>query len=138
LGNVTASSGTIPNPFTFQGWQFDSQTGYYYTGSGFYDPATGQGFGCHDKGPVDPGEDLCREDEPLWCHGVCNDKNPYYAALTSGQVVLLKDDHGGDFPISGGGGGGGGDEEGGDVRSAPAAIPEQARYVYEYVLSHDL
>lgn len=42
---------------------FDSATGFYYTGSGYYDPATGQSFGCQDVGWVDPGEDGCGEDE---------------------------------------------------------------------------
>jgi len=64
LGNATAS-GSVPNPFTFQGGMYDSQTGYYYTGSGYYDPATEQSFGCHDNGRYDPGEDNCGEDEPL-------------------------------------------------------------------------
>jgi len=85
LGNAT-SSGSVPNPFTFQGWQFDSQTGYYYTGSGYYDPATAQSFGCHDKGPVDPGEDLCGEDENPTCGGVCISKNPHWKVLLGGMV----------------------------------------------------
>jgi hypothetical protein len=63
LGNITSSSGTVSNPFTFQGGIYDSSTGFYNTGSGYYDPATGQAFGCRDKGWWDPGEDLCGEDE---------------------------------------------------------------------------
>ncbi|HEX8918427.1 MAG TPA: hypothetical protein VF898_07985 [Chloroflexota bacterium] len=63
LGNVTSSTGTTPNPFTFQGGMDDSRTGFYYTGSGYYDPSNGQSFGCQDQGWVDPGEDLCGEDE---------------------------------------------------------------------------
>jgi hypothetical protein len=63
LGNATCTSCTVANAITFQGATFDSQTGFYYTGSGYYDPATGQAFGCKDKGRVDPGEDLCGEDE---------------------------------------------------------------------------
>jgi hypothetical protein len=64
MGNAT-STGNVPNSFTFNSWTIDSQTGYYYTGSGYYDPATGQSFGCKDKGPYDtPGsEDFCGEDE---------------------------------------------------------------------------
>jgi hypothetical protein len=64
LGNAT-SSGNVPNSFTFNGWMFNSLTGYCYTGSGYYDPATGQSFGCKDRGPYDtPGsEDFCGEDE---------------------------------------------------------------------------
>ncbi|MGH2443067.1 MAG: hypothetical protein ACRDFX_07890 [Chloroflexota bacterium] len=53
-----------------QGWAFDSKTGYYYTGSGCYDPASGQTIGCHDKGMYDPGEDICGEDENPACHRV--------------------------------------------------------------------
>jgi RHS repeat-associated protein len=63
LGSITSSSGTVSNPFTFQGGVYDSQTGFYNTGSGYYDPATGRTFGCQDKGWWDPGEDLCGEDE---------------------------------------------------------------------------
>ena len=63
LGTIISSSGTVSNPFTYQGGIFDSQTGFYNTGSGYYDPATGQAFGCQDKGWWDPGEDLCGEDE---------------------------------------------------------------------------
>jgi RHS repeat-associated protein len=74
LGNITSSSGTVSNPFTFQGGIFDSQTGFYNTGSGYYDPATGRAFGCQDKGLVDPGEDLCKEDENPSCGGVCSSR----------------------------------------------------------------
>jgi YD repeat-containing protein len=62
LGNAT-TTGSVPNPFTFGGMTFDSATGFYYTGSGYYDPANGQSFGCQDVGWVDPGEDGCGEDE---------------------------------------------------------------------------
>ncbi|MGH2409557.1 MAG: hypothetical protein ACRDGS_04210, partial [Chloroflexota bacterium] len=76
MGNTT-SSGSVPNPFTYQGWAFDSKTGYYYTGSGYYDPATGQTIGCHDKGMYDPGEDLCGKDEPAECGGTCSTMPAY-------------------------------------------------------------
>jgi len=42
---------------------YDSSTHFYYLGDGYYDPAIGQSFGCQDNGWVDPGEDLCGEDE---------------------------------------------------------------------------
>jgi hypothetical protein len=71
LGAAT-SSGSVPNPYTFGGGSYDSTTGFYYTGSGYYDPATGQSFGCKDKGRYDPGEDLCGEDENPACGGVCS------------------------------------------------------------------
>ena len=71
LGNTT-SSGSVPNPFTYQGGMYDSSTQTYYTGSGYYDPATGQSFGCKDNGPIDPGEDRCGEDENAGCGGVCS------------------------------------------------------------------
>jgi hypothetical protein len=80
LGNA-ASTGSVPNPFTFQGGMYDSQTGYYYTGSGYYDPANGQTFGCHDRGPYDPGEDLCGEDENPACGGVCS------GGQSSGSII---------------------------------------------------
>jgi YD repeat-containing protein len=70
MGNVTSTSGSVSNPFTFHGWIYDSSNKLYYTGSGYYDPATGQGIGCHDKGRIDgtsrnprSGEDYCGEDE---------------------------------------------------------------------------
>ncbi|HZU14438.1 MAG TPA: hypothetical protein VFB58_16480 [Chloroflexota bacterium] len=65
LGNIRSSTTPVANPFTFQGGMHDSATGVYYTGSGYYDPANGQAFGCQDQGWVDPGEDLCGEDEPF-------------------------------------------------------------------------
>src|SRR5579884_1510202 len=57
MGNITSSTTPVANPFTFQGAMYDSATGVYYTGSGYYDPANGQSFGCQDQGWVDPGED---------------------------------------------------------------------------------
>lgn len=63
MGNVTSSTGSVANPFTYEGGMYDSQTHYYYTGSCYYDPANGQSFGCKDHGSVDPGEDSCGEDE---------------------------------------------------------------------------
>jgi hypothetical protein len=51
LGAFTVSGAQqVSNPFTYQGWMYDSQTGYYYTDSGYRDTATGQSFGCHDVG----------------------------------------------------------------------------------------
>ncbi len=50
LGNVTSSSGSAPNAFTVEGMSFDHSTGFYFTGSGYYDPTTGQSVGCKDKG----------------------------------------------------------------------------------------
>jgi len=64
LGNAT-SSGSVPNPFTFQGGMYDSSTHYYYTGHDYYDPATGQSFGCKD---TRANEDACGEDEPFTDH----------------------------------------------------------------------
>jgi YD repeat-containing protein len=72
LGNVTSTSGSVSNPFTFQGGIYDSVNKLYYTGSGYYDPATGQSFGCKDKGHASPdprldaSEDKCGEDEWSW------------------------------------------------------------------------
>jgi hypothetical protein len=45
---------------------YDKNSGFYYTGSGYYDPANGQLFGCKDKGRKEPGEDNCGEDEWHW------------------------------------------------------------------------
>jgi YD repeat-containing protein len=73
MGNVTSTSGSVSNPFTFQGGIYDSVNKLYYMGSGYYDPATGQMIGCRDKGAVDPWEDGCNvEDENPACHGLCS------------------------------------------------------------------
>jgi YD repeat-containing protein len=98
LGNITSSSGTVSNPFTFQGGIFDSSTGFYNTGSGYYDPATGRAFGCHDKGWWDPGEDLCGEDEGVFgqsaqdpsntCLVVTNGYGTAYAHVVYANFIL--------------------------------------------------
>jgi hypothetical protein len=59
LNNVTSSSGSVPTPFTFGDAREDSHTGFYYTGSGYNDRATGQSFSCQDRAP--PGQDQCIE-----------------------------------------------------------------------------
>lgn len=41
-GNVTASTGTVANPFEFAGAYKDAESGFYYLGSRYYDPATEQ------------------------------------------------------------------------------------------------
>lgn len=41
-GNVTASTGTLSNPFRVAGQYLDSETGFYYLRARYYDPATGQ------------------------------------------------------------------------------------------------
>lgn len=90
LGNAT-SSGTVPNPYTFGSASYDSHTGFYYTGSGYYDPATGQSFGCKDKGWVDPGEDLCGEDEGSYTYTAAlhpQQTNGY--KIDTGSTVRIK------------------------------------------------
>jgi YD repeat-containing protein len=95
LGNITSSSGSASNPFTFQGGIYDSVNKLYYTGAGYYDPATGQSFGCHDKGAVDPGEDNCGEDEVPICGGVCTHPvrvgtSAYVSTPAAGFELLLR------------------------------------------------
>jgi len=41
-GNLTSSSGSVANPFQFQGQYLDSVSGLYYLRARFYDPTTGQ------------------------------------------------------------------------------------------------
>ena len=42
FGNLTASSGTITNPFQYTGREFDSETGLYYYRARYYDPNIGR------------------------------------------------------------------------------------------------
>ena len=42
FGKLTASTGTIANPFQYTGREFDSETGLYYYRAGYYDPANGR------------------------------------------------------------------------------------------------
>jgi RHS repeat-associated protein len=41
-GNVTTSTGTVPNRLLYSGQYMDSQSGLYYLRARYYDPATGQ------------------------------------------------------------------------------------------------
>jgi RHS repeat-associated protein len=41
-GNVTASSGSLTNPFQYTGREFDSETGMYYYRARYFDPSTGR------------------------------------------------------------------------------------------------
>ena len=41
-GNVTASSGSLANPFQYTGREMDSETGLYYYRARYYDPSTGR------------------------------------------------------------------------------------------------
>jgi RHS repeat-associated protein len=42
FGKITASSGSVANPFRYTGRDFDSETGLYYYRARYYDPATGR------------------------------------------------------------------------------------------------
>ena len=42
FGKVTASTGTLTNPFQFTGREFDQETGVYYYRHRYYDPQTGR------------------------------------------------------------------------------------------------
>jgi RHS repeat-associated protein len=41
-GNVTATSGSLTNPFQYSGREFDSETGLYYYRARYYDPSVGR------------------------------------------------------------------------------------------------
>ena len=41
-GNLTASSGSVSNPLSYTGREFDSETGLYYYRSRYYDPGSGR------------------------------------------------------------------------------------------------
>ncbi len=56
----------MPNPLRYRGAVFESATGLYYTGRGYYDPTIGRSRSrCKDIGSLDSstGEDRCGEDE---------------------------------------------------------------------------
>jgi RHS repeat-associated protein len=42
FGNLTASTGTVTNPFQYTGREFDSETGLYYYRARYYDPVGGR------------------------------------------------------------------------------------------------
>jgi RHS repeat-associated protein len=42
FGKLTASSGSVANPFRYTGREFDSTTGLYYYLARYYDPSTGR------------------------------------------------------------------------------------------------
>jgi RHS repeat-associated protein len=42
FGNLTASTGTVTNPFQYTGREFDSETGLYYYRARYYDPTIGR------------------------------------------------------------------------------------------------
>ena len=42
FGNLTASTGTITNPFQYTGREFDSETSLYYYRARYYDPMSGR------------------------------------------------------------------------------------------------
>jgi RHS repeat-associated protein len=42
FGNLTASTGTITNPYQYTGREFDSETGLYYYRARYYDPIVGR------------------------------------------------------------------------------------------------
>ena len=42
FGKLTASTGTVTNPFQYTGREFDSETGLYYYRARYYDPASGR------------------------------------------------------------------------------------------------
>src|SRR5262249_12834529 len=41
-GNLTASSGSVSNPFQYTGREFDSETGLYFDRARYYDPTVGR------------------------------------------------------------------------------------------------
>lgn len=41
-GKLTASSGSVPNPISYTGREFDSETGLYYYRARYYDPSVGR------------------------------------------------------------------------------------------------
>jgi RHS repeat-associated protein len=41
-GNITASAGSVVNPFRYTGREWDSETGLYYYRARYYDPQTGR------------------------------------------------------------------------------------------------
>jgi YD repeat-containing protein len=110
-GNVTSQTGSTTNPLTFQGWMYDSSSGFYYTGSGgYYDPSVGMQTGAKDHTWCDPGEDAAGEDE--------------YDPTGLG-------------PRCPGAGNGGGDSSSGSMRLTPSEL-RNARIIYSIARAHHL
>src|SRR6185437_10933981 len=42
FGKLTATNGSLTNPFRYTGREFDSETGLYYYRARYYDPTTGR------------------------------------------------------------------------------------------------
>jgi len=57
FGNLTASTGTITNPFRYTGREFDSETGLYYYRARYYDATAGR-FLSEDPTRFDAGIDF--------------------------------------------------------------------------------
>jgi RHS repeat-associated protein len=57
FGNLTASTGTVTNPFQYTGREFDSETGLYYYRARYYDLTTGR-FLSEDSIRFDAGTNL--------------------------------------------------------------------------------
>ena len=57
FGKITASSGSVSNPFRYTGRDFDSETGLYYYRARYYDPSTGR-FITEDPWHFDGGIDF--------------------------------------------------------------------------------
>lgn len=57
FGNIITSTGSANNPYTYAGYQYDEETGYYYLQSRFYDPITAR-FLSEDTYRGDPNDPL--------------------------------------------------------------------------------
>lgn len=52
FGNLTASTGTVTNPYRYTGREFDPETGLYYERARYYDPTAGRFL---SEGPIEYG-----------------------------------------------------------------------------------
>ena len=75
-GNITSSSGSIANPFQFQGQFLDPTSGLYYMRNRYFDPASGQ-FVCRD-----PAVSATRQPYSYAGDTPLNAKDPLVLALT--------------------------------------------------------
>ncbi|WP_368292719.1 kelch repeat-containing protein [Dehalobacter sp. TBBPA1] len=57
FGNILEQTGTVDNPFTYAGYQYDDESGLYYLNSRYYDPVTAR-FLSEDTYYGDPNDPL--------------------------------------------------------------------------------
>jgi RHS repeat-associated protein len=98
-GNLTASTGTITNPFRFAGQYFDGESNLYYVRARYYDPSTGQFISSDPAAAVTIQPYAYVSDNPLngtdpsglcdWWDAICHGRHG--AAVLAGSMAYAVD-----------------------------------------------